>query len=194
MADSQNGLNTGLNIDTSIEAQCATKASASPQHNDAMKDDLAGRLDNPLWQYACQIYAKPGVERALLELQDSHGADINVILQSLWLASQGHAWSPTHVSNMYTVWMSEQIQPLRLMRRKMKDEWVAKHGQEFEGFRQQVKTLELQAEQYGLAMLFVTTFDEQEGHDVSVTTNLKRLGQNMNILPKHFLALIDVVG
>ncbi len=53
--------------------------------------------------------------------------------------------------------MEEQVLPLRQMRRSMKVEWVEKRGLQYDGFRQQVKKLELKAEQYALALLYLNT-------------------------------------
>lgn len=170
MADSNDGLTPSVNT----QAQCATKP-----------------LDNPLWQYACQFYSQPGVEAALLELQDEHGADINLILQALWLASLGKEWSSDCVPEAYPLWMAQQIQPLRKMRREMKQAWP-----EQEGFRQQVKKLELKAEQVALAMLFMATEDNynrgQEGETSLFCRNLEKVGQGMNILPAHFQTLLSL--
>jgi uncharacterized protein (TIGR02444 family) len=144
LADSQNGLDTGLNID----AHFATNPADSPLENPLLME-----LENPLWQYACQVYSQAGMEVALLALQDDHGADINLILQALWLASEGQEWTKACIPTDYAKWMEEQVLPLRQMRRSMKAEWVEKRGPQYDGFRQQVKKLELKAEQYALGML-----------------------------------------
>ena len=117
-------------------------------------------LQNPLWDYACQLYSKPGMEAALLVLQDDHGADINLILQALWLASESKVWSKACIPNDYGKWVTEQVIPLRKMRRSLKTDWVAPRGVGFEDFRQHVKGLELKAEQYALAMLYQQSRNE----------------------------------
>lgn len=148
MADSQNGLDTGLNID----AQFATNRAENP-----LSESLENTLDNGLWQYACQVYSQAGVEASLLALQDDHGADINLILQALWLASEGKQWTKACIPTDYEQWVEKQVLPLRQMRRSMKVEWVEKRGLQYDCFRQQVKKLELKAEQYALALLYLNT-------------------------------------
>jgi uncharacterized protein (TIGR02444 family) len=150
-------------------------------------------LENPLWKYACQVYSQPGVEAALLELQDERRADINLILQALWLASEGQEWTRVCIPNDYDKWMVEHVLPLRQMRRNMKVEWVEQRGTGYENFRQQVKKLELKAEQYALAMLFVHNDVKQEKSGLTSIDNLSVLGQTMNILPEHFDTLIQLV-
>lgn len=147
------------------------------------------QLDNPLWQYACQVYSQDGVEVALLELQDDHGADINLILQALWLASEGAQWIHACIPNDYGKWMAEQVLPLRQMRRSMKTDWPQN-----EDFRQQVKTLELKAEQVALAMLFVQAncceVDKIMNTEVALLNNLDVLAQEYQLVLNSFKKLI----
>lgn len=185
----------------------ATNMAENPLEN-FLKADLV----NPLWQYACEVYSKDGIESALIELQDRHGADINIILQALWLAAEGKEWSQACVSNDYNQWMAEQTIPLRKMRRNMKitcahskqkNKERAK-GKEteyvelIEDFRQQVKVLELKAEQYGLAMLFLNNKPQAvenglENDSMLVTSNILKCAGYFNISFQafdHFLSLV----
>ena len=194
MADSQNGLDTGLNID----AQFATNSVENPYSEPPEKhleNSHDNDLDNGLWQYACQVYSQAGVEAALLTLQDDHGADINLILQALWLASEGRAWTEACIPADYDQWIAEQVLPLRKMRRSMKVDWP-----EQEGFRQRVKNLELKAEQYGLEMLFegglqedVMKDDEIKSEAGFVNSNLIQLAQYLNIPHNYFESLISLI-
>lgn len=150
-------------------------------------------LDNPLWQYACQVYSQDGVEAALLALQDDHGADINLILQALWLASEGAQWTHACIPNDYGKWMAEQVLPLRQMRRSMKTDWVENKGIGYEDFRQQVKKLELKAEQVALAMLFDSSDKEDNDEVGSVTSNLTLLAGYLGLSIDEFDQLILLV-
>jgi uncharacterized protein (TIGR02444 family) len=143
------------------------------------------RLDNPLWQYACQVYSQPGVEAALLDLQDEQGADINLILQALWLASERRVWTKESIPADYEKWMLEQVLPLRQMRRSMKTDWIG-----YEDFRQQVKKLELKAEQYALGILYESSQQEMNGEAGSVVLNLTLLAESSNIVLEAFDQLI----
>ncbi len=150
-------------------------------------------LDNPLWQYACEVYSKAGVETALLHLQDKHRADVNLILQALWLASKSIEWTQGCIPKGYRKWVEEQVLPLRKMRRSMKTDWP-----QHENFRQQVKKLELKAEQYALAMLFVHcenkhSESKQSGGVITAKENLSRLGQEIRLSPEHFELLITAL-
>jgi uncharacterized protein (TIGR02444 family) len=193
LADSQNGLDTGLNID----AQFATNSAENPLAEPLAKH-LENSLDNGLWQYACQVYSQAGVEAALLALQDDHGADINLILQALWLASEGKQWAETCIPNEYDQWMKEKVLPLRQMRRSMKVDWVEKRGSQYEDFRQQVKKLELKAEQYALGMLFTGSqpamaieSDARNSEAGSEISNLNQLAEYLQLSRDKFELLIS---
>lgn len=46
-------------------------------------------LNHPFWKFSIKIYAEPQVEKALLQLQDKHGLNINLILYCCWYAFRG---------------------------------------------------------------------------------------------------------
>lgn len=192
MADSQNGLDTGLNID----AQFATNSAENPL-TDPLEQSLENTLDNELWQYAYQVYSQTCVEAALLALQDDHGADINLILQALWLASEGKQWTEACIPADYDQWIAEQVLPLRKMRRSMKVDWVEKRGPQYENFRQQVKKLELKAEQHALAMLFHQSnrvLGQEESVTKTLESNLSQLAAYLTIKPELMLSTLSTVN
>ena len=43
----------------------------------------------PLWDFAVEVYARPGVRELCLRLQDEHGLDVDVLLAAAWAAHQG---------------------------------------------------------------------------------------------------------
>lgn len=157
--------------------------------------------DNPLWQYACQVYSQAGMEAALLNLQDAHGADINLILHALWLASEGIEWTSECIPADYEKWVAEQVIPIRTMRRRLKTDWVELRDVAYEGFRQQVKKLELKAEQYALAMLFISSAQfEVASRETIQDKNLQLYHSNFHHLAKHagitadkFNCLLDLI-
>jgi uncharacterized protein (TIGR02444 family) len=142
-----------------------------------LENPLSNHLDSPLWHYACQVYSAEGVEAVLLALQDDHGADINLILQALWLAKGGRGWTKECIPADYVRWMETQVLPLRQIRRSMKTDWTG-----YEDFRQQVKKLELKGEQYALALLYLNT---DESTTVSAAVNISLAEQNMRTLAEY---------
>ncbi len=55
----------------------STVAAKPPARNDA------------LWDFACALYARPGVANACLSLQDEYGADVPLLLAALWHGATG---------------------------------------------------------------------------------------------------------
>lgn len=42
----------------------------------------------PLWDFSVQVYSSPEVEKVSLALQDSHNANVNILLWCCWLESE----------------------------------------------------------------------------------------------------------
>lgn len=99
---------------------------------------------NPLWQYSTSYYQNPEVESMLLKLQDTVGADINMLLLCCWLGEQGRLITSEQLRQLQKLtarWRAECVLPLRAVRRFLKDQ------PEVVDFREQIKALELHAEQ-----------------------------------------------
>ncbi len=107
--------------------------------------------DNPLWRYSLAVYDRQGVAPLLIALQDQHHADVNILLCCAWLGSQGEILSPASLEQLVAIsstWREQCVQPLRAVRRFLK----GRSGEE--AFREQVKALEIDAEQRQQALLY----------------------------------------
>lgn len=96
------------------------------------------------WQFSCDLYARQGVEEALLALQDEDGLDVPILLFCIYAAARGVALSDGLQAEMTVIgkaWGEEVIAPLRAARRGLKR--VAPES----ALRTEVKRLELDAEQ-----------------------------------------------
>jgi uncharacterized protein (TIGR02444 family) len=79
--------------------------------------------DNPFWDYSVELYRRPGVEAACLELQRRHGLDVNLVLLCCWLASRGVELDPATLREArHTVasWQAEVVRLLRALRQRLK--------------------------------------------------------------------------
>ena len=79
--------------------------------------------DNPFWDYAVELYRRPGVEGACLELQARHGLDVNLVLLCCWLASRGVAADEPSLGRIAAAaasWQEAFVRPLRAVRRRLK--------------------------------------------------------------------------
>jgi uncharacterized protein (TIGR02444 family) len=96
-----------------------------------------------LWTFSLAFYARPGVAPACLRCQDEAGADVNLVLFLLWQAGAGVrfvAGEITVIDQDVRAWREQVVQPLRAVRRYLKDQ-----GQD--DLRDRVKATELRAEQ-----------------------------------------------
>jgi uncharacterized protein (TIGR02444 family) len=106
-----------------------------------------------LWNFALELYARPGVEQACLDLQDA-GNDICLLLTGAWLQQRGVRCVDERMRALTEVagpWQREVVSPLRQTRRH----WRTAAGQDAElaALREQIKKLELQAERVLLERL-----------------------------------------
>lgn len=108
-------------------------------------------MQNPLWDYASDIYALEGVASACVALQDQHGLDVNLLLYAAWLAHTGRRLKMQHLSALdasVSEWRDQVVRPLRAVRRQL-------HGRagvsELYGA---VKALELRAEREQLDAMY----------------------------------------
>ncbi len=78
---------------------------------------------NPFWDYSVELYRRPGVEAACLELQRRHGLDVNLVLLCCWQASLGGRLDRALLAcagEVVASWQSEVVRPLRALRRRLK--------------------------------------------------------------------------
>lgn len=103
-----------------------------------------------LTEYAGRLYARPGVEPLLLELQDEAGQDVLLLLMACWLGTRGvRAEAPLWQSlrDRQAPWRERVIEPLRQVRRALTGDADAA------ALRAQVKDCELAAEWHQLEQL-----------------------------------------
>ena len=110
-------------------------------------------MSSDLWSFSLGTYARPGVEAACLTLQS---ADVNVcvLLCGLWLGQRGVACNEQRLQQLQSVaapWDDDVVRPLRALRMQWKA--IASEDAELKALREQVKTLELEAERHLLLRL-----------------------------------------
>ncbi|KAE9638571.1 TIGR02444 family protein [Pseudomonas sp. PB106] len=110
-------------------------------------------MSSDLWSFSLATYAGPGVEDACLQLQTA-GANVCLLLCGLWLEQRGVTCDEQRVRQLHALtgpWDIDVVQPLRSLRMQWKtraiDDAVLK------GMREQIKSLELEAERALLSRL-----------------------------------------
>ncbi len=107
------------------------------------------QVKNGFWHFSLAFYDDPEVQGAFLNLQDKFDADVNVVLFLLYVARLGQSVSFSSIAaidRQVSAWRTEIVQPLRAIRRKLKDAALGIDGSTQENFRSKVKKLELHSE------------------------------------------------
>lgn len=103
--------------------------------------------DHPFWTWSLEAYGRPSVEEILLDLQDRHGLDVNLLLFACWTGATGRGpldekiWAELVAGT--ADWRANVIEPLRAVRRHLKDRGDMPGAAVR---REKVKALELEAE------------------------------------------------
>ncbi len=77
-----------------------------------------------LWDWATEVYARPGVEAALLALQDQHAQGVSYLLWAAWMADEGRGVSEAIMGQAAETarrWEEAVVAPLRQARRALTD-------------------------------------------------------------------------
>ncbi|MDX1491502.1 MAG: TIGR02444 family protein [Pseudohongiellaceae bacterium] len=128
------------------------------------------------WDYSVRVYATHDVSNHCLQLQDSFGFDVNLILFCCWHASTRAELDPVvlhRACELSAIWSKELVKPMRRARRWMKapasqlvlppSEQIQEQWQQL---RQQIKKVELQAEMLQENML--ESLVSSQGRDISL--------------------------
>jgi uncharacterized protein (TIGR02444 family) len=114
-------------------------------------------LDNPFWRFSLRVYAAPGVSTECLELQESLGMDVNVVLFAARLgAARGlvlQAADFDRINEAAATWSADVVRPLRAVRQRLKPMPEMAHG-DVQALRKRVADTELFAEQIEQALLY----------------------------------------
>ena len=117
----------------------------------------AAASDNPLWGFACAVYAARGVADACLALQDREGLDVNLLLFCCWAGRHGHTLTTAQLESLDAAirpWQREVTQALRRARTWLKTEGDG--SAEVTELRAAIKHAELDAERLAQAKLWWT--------------------------------------
>jgi uncharacterized protein (TIGR02444 family) len=136
------------------------------------------RAESPFWRFSLRFYGRPTVAEACLALQDGAGADVNLVLFLLFMADQKRQLGPEEVATLESAvgqWREAVVKPLRAVRRALKPGIEFIPGAISEGFRAQVKRLELESEQIEQHRLeeFAGIGSDAESRTQAAEANLK---------------------
>lgn len=121
-------------------------------------------MTSPFWNFSLAFYRLPEVAPACLRCQDEAGADVSLLLFVLWRASTGVLVEAAEVARLDAAvgpWRRQVVEPLRRVRREMKDMEASLDASN--SLRQRVKGVELEAERLEQEALFRAAGDAASG-------------------------------
>ena len=123
----------------------------SPADNPNMSAD-----ESAFWRFSLRLYGRPEVPPLCLALQDQHGIDVNLLFLLLFLSHNQRRLSADEVQRIDQAsadWRTRAVQPLRALRRDLKNDVTAMDTQAIDALRNEIKRCELHAERLQQAML-----------------------------------------
>jgi uncharacterized protein (TIGR02444 family) len=119
--------------------------------------------EHPFWDFALKVYQMPGVSEACLEIQERHGADVNVVLFCCWLGESGRgAVTPEKLAEACKAvasWNETVVKRLRAVRRVLKEGIEKAPSDLASSLRKQIQTYEIDAEHIELLTLAASVAD-----------------------------------
>lgn len=112
---------------------------------------------HPFWDFALDVYRRPGVSDACLEVQERYHLDVNLLLFVCWVgASGGGRLSRTEVETCreaVTAWHDSVVRPLRGVRRILKGGLGSAPADLSDTLRRAIQAREIDAEHIEQLML-----------------------------------------
>jgi uncharacterized protein (TIGR02444 family) len=103
-----------------------------------------------LWDWAVAVHQAPGVDDALIALQDGHGQCASFLLWAAWSARTGWPLDAGELARgaaLALAWEQAVTAPIRAARRALKRDWPDVDGALREALRGRVKAAEFEAEE-----------------------------------------------
>lgn len=113
-------------------------------------------MTTSFWDWALTAYAAPGVQETCLQLQDTAGQNVPLLLWAGWTAATGRPLDEDAIEgacDCARAWDEAAVTPLRALRRTLKGVNPDIDNAAREALRDQVKAVELAAERHMMAGL-----------------------------------------
>jgi uncharacterized protein (TIGR02444 family) len=112
---------------------------------------------NPFKGFALELYRRPGVADACLELQDRHDLDVNVVLFAAFVGAVRRQTLTIAdldlVHDRVDAWHQQVVRPLRAVRRRLKTGPAPAPDEATGALRRELTQLEIEAEMIELEQL-----------------------------------------
>lgn len=133
-----------------------------------------------LWDWATEVYDRPGVAALCLQLQDQFAQNVPYLLWAAWSGASEDALLAKAIA-LCQAWDLTALKPLRQVRRALKAEPPLMEASGQAALRQQIKAAELAAEQLMLQAL-ASLASPTDGVEVDRRLILRHAAQAWNAL------------
>jgi len=124
-----------------------------------------------LWDFAVAVHGRPDVDALCLELQDSHGQCVSLLLWRLWTLVEGRAVSAETLEAATAcarLWDDAAVAPLRAVRRRLKAPHPPVPDAARQALRGRVADVELAAERLLIETLEALAAPSGAGEEASL--------------------------
>lgn len=112
--------------------------------------------DNPFWDFSLWVYGNEDVPPICLRIQESHAADINLLLYCAWMGTRGYRLGEVDLASIVAAvdsWHREVVVTLRNLRTRLKFDTLGAPRALVDKIRGEFKLMELNAEHCEQIML-----------------------------------------
>jgi uncharacterized protein (TIGR02444 family) len=136
---------------------------------------------HPFWDFALDVYRRPGVSDACLELQENQQVDVNLLLFVCWIGASGCGRLNANEIDLCIAtvrpWHEAVVRPLRAVRRTLKGGLGSAPADLADGLRRQIQAREIDAEHIEQLML-TAAVPRSPGTDVPLSVRVADAGNN----------------
>ena len=148
-------------------------------------DETSDLPKSAFWDFSLAVYGKPGFPQAAISLQDRHGLNVNMLLFCLWAGANGRLLEGEDLQRLEGAldpWNEAVVEPLRAVRRWLKDQDLAPRDQA-ESLARAVLAREIEGEAIAQRLMERTAPVEQGGtaSPEAAAENLKRYLESRSV-------------
>ena len=153
--------------------------------------------DHPFWDFALDVYRRPGVSDACLQLQERYHLDVNLLLFVCWIGASGRGrLTPRDIgvcAGAVGAWHDAVVRPLRGVRRSLKEDLGAAPAGLPQALRREIQAREIDAEHIEQLMLAAAMPREPQA-DMAQAARLADASHNARCYLAVLGASVDAAG
>lgn len=158
-----------------------------------MKDTSA----DALWTFAINLYQHKALAEHCLKLQDEYRVNINILLWCIWCGEEGMPIDEARLDLAALeihAWHGQMVEPLRTIRRAMKNFDAAQKNKSLASCYEQMKAAELALERVELSMLAQLCEEWSEPNATESLNNLSLYLKKMHVKEEYVQKMLELAA